>query len=640
LTSGWKDDAVNGFDSYQVRRRASGARWVLSLAFALLIGAFFRTQILQHDKYQLRAETNRLRAIPLEPPRGAILDRNGETIAENLPGFAVKLFATSQDSLRATLQRFARVVPLDSAAIDDIERRWRTARYQPVVVFGDASFEMVSHLEERRALLPGLIIQSEPKRFYPYGKAVAHLVGYVGEVTERDLEGDRYPGAEAGSIVGKSGLERQYDSVLRGRAGVRYVEVNARGRLVRENVGSAMLPPVPGQPLITTIDLPLQRFIDSIWPAEFRGAMIAMTPKGQIRALYSAPSYDPNLFVGGISTTDWRALNDNVDKPLLNRAINGGYPPASPFKLATAAMGLKRGLINLHSQMPQPCTGGYRLGNRIFRCWKRDGHGSLDLIGAVAQSCDVYFYQLGLKLGLDNMLSDGVAMGFAGRSGVDLPSEQASLYPASYEYFDKHYGPRNWSPPATVLNFSIGQGENTQTLFDMVQFYAALAGDGIEVPPYVVQPRAEVPTHDLGLNEEQLAGLRTALIAVVERGTGGGSRQKGVVIAGKTGTAQNSHGLDHGWFLGFAPADKPVIVVGAIMEHAEHGSVVGRYVSKVLARYVLGPDTTKAQLSTPPASAFPADSAPLPVEITDSGGRRVVAPTTTTPDTMPSEPPR
>ncbi len=630
---------MNGFDSYQVRGRATGARWVLSLAFALLIGAFFRTQILQHDKYQLRAETNRLRAIPLEPPRGAILDRNGETIAENLPGFAVKLFAASRDSLRAVLERFAAVEPLDSAMMDDIERRWQAARYQPVVVYGDATFETISRLEERRALLPGLIIQSEPKRFYPYGKAVAHLVGYVGEVTEHDLETGRYPGADAGSIVGKSGLERQYDSVLRGRTGVRYVEVNARGRLVRDNVGSAMLPPDPGAPLLTTIDLPLQRFIDSIWPAGMRGAMIAMTPKGEIRALYSAPSYDPNLFVGGIATADWRALNDNTDKPLLNRAINGGYPPASPFKLATAAMGLKRGLIDLHSHMPLPCTGGYRLGNRIFRCWKKDGHGSLDLIGAVAQSCDVYFYQLGQKLGLDNMLADGVALGFSGRTGVDLPSEQASLYPASNAYFDKHYGPRNWSPPATVLNFSIGQGENTQTLINMVQFYQGLAGDGIERPPYVVQPRAGVPVQDMGLTPEQLDGLRRALIAVLERGTGGRSRQEGIQIAGKTGTAQNSHGKDHGWFIGFAPAEKPVLVVGAIMEAAEHGSVVGPYVTKVLARYILGPDTTKAQVNTPSPQAFPRDSAPLPVEITDSG-RRVVAPTAPAPDTVPPEPPR
>src|SRR5690606_34989975 len=326
-------------------------------------------------------------------------------------------------------------------------------------------------------------------------------VGYVSEVTETDLERNRFPGASLGSIVGKAGLERQYDSVLRGRAGIRYAEVNARGRLVREDVGTASFPPTAGRPLQTTLDLDLQRFVDSIWPAGVRGAMIAITPKGEIRALYSAPSYDPNLFVGGILTTDWRRLNDDPAVPLLNRAINGRYPPASPFKLATAAMALKRGIIGLHTEMPVPCTGGYRLGNRIFRCGKREGHGSLDLLGAVAQSCDVYFYQVGQKLGLEHILEDGVAMGFGGRSGIDLPSEQASIYPAQLAYFDSLYGPRNWSAPATILNFSIGQGENTQTLINMVQFYQALSGDGVEVQPYIVQPTGG-ESHSLGLADE------------------------------------------------------------------------------------------------------------------------------------------
>jgi penicillin-binding protein 2 len=611
---------MNGFDSYQIRERASMARWMLSLVFALLIGAFFRTQILQHDKYQLRAETNRLRAIPLEPPRGPILDRNGRIIAENLPGFSVKLLATSADSLRAVLGRLGAVVPFDSSDVEAVVRRWRAAPYQPVAVFGDAEFATVSRLEEHRPYLPGLIIQSEPKRMYPQGRAVAHLVGYVSEVTETDLERNRFPGAALGSIVGKAGLERQYDSVLRGRAGVRYAEVNARGRLVREDVGTASLPPTTGNPLQTTLDLDLQRYIDSIWPPGVRGAMIAITPGGEIRALYSAPSYDPNLFVGGISTTDWRQLNDDPAIPLLNRAIYGRYPPASPFKLATAAMGLKRGSIELRTRMPVPCTGGYRLGNRIFRCWKKEGHGSLDLVGAVAQSCDVYFYQLGQRLGLETILHDGVEMGFAGRSGIDLPSEQASIYPSSLAYFDSLYGgSRNWSAPATILNFSIGQGENTQTLINMVQFYQALAGDGTEVQPYIVQPTGR-ESHSLGLSEDQLKVLRRSLIAVLEQGTGGRSRRVGLTIAGKTGTAQQSAGKDHGWFLGFAPAEEPVLVVGAIMEEAEHGSDVGPYVADALARYILGPDSTRPApvRREAVAAALVRDSAPRPEALPDS----------------------
>jgi penicillin-binding protein 2 len=605
-----------GFDSYRVRERADVARWVLIGAFLVLSGAFFRTQVIQHDKFQLKAETNRLRPIALTPPRGAILDRHGLIIAENVPGYSVKLLASNRDSLRAVLARVNRYVPLDSSDTEEIIRRYAVARYQPVVVFGDATFETIARLEEHRAVLPGLVIQSEPKRLYPAGKAVAHLVGYVSEVTESDLNANRFPGAGLGSIVGKAGLEREYDDTLRGAEGVRYIEVNARGRLVREEASNATLPPTPGKPISTTVDLDLQRFIDSIWPAGVRGAMVAMTPKGEVRALYSAPSYDPNAFVGGISTALWRALNNDEAKPLLNRAIQTRYPPASPFKLAISAMALKRGLIGLDTHMPQPCRGGLRLGNRVFRCWKKEGHGSVDLIGAVAGSCDVYFYQLGLRLGLTAIIQDGVLMGFRDKSGIDLENEVDPIYPATTAYFDRLYGPRHWSPPATTLNFSIGQGENTQTLINMMRFYEGLTGDGNAPPPYLVRP-ADAKPRSLGLSDQQLDALRRALIAVVERGTASASRHSDLAVAGKTGTAQNPHGKDHGWFIGFAPAEKPELVVGGIMEFAEHGTTVAPYVVRALRRYILGPDsagTIKVKVLLD-ETVSPQDTAPRPVEL-------------------------
>ncbi len=619
---------MNGFDSYRVRERADIARVVLIGAFAVLIGAFFRTQIIQHDKFQLKAETNRLRPIALTPPRGTILDRQGRIIAENVPGYSVKLLAPSADSLLAVLSRIGEYVPLDTADVEEVMRRYRQARYQPAVIFGDASFETVARLEEHRAVLPGLVIQAEPKRLYPAGKAVAHLVGYVSEVTEADLAATRYPGAQLGTIVGKAGLERQYDDTLRGAEGVRYIEVNARGRLVREEASSASLPPTPGKPILTTIDLDLQQFVDSIWPEGVRGAMIAMTPGGQIRALYSAPSYDPNVFVGGISTSQWRGLNNDEAKPLLNRAIQTRYPPASPFKLAISAMALKRGVVGLGTHMPTPCRGGLRLGNRVFRCWKKEGHGSLDLIGAVAASCDVYFYQLGLRLGLNAILDDGVEMGFRDKSGIDLESEKDPIYPATTAYFDRLYGgPRYWSPPATTLNFSIGQGENTQTLINMMKFYEGLAGDGKAAVPYIVRPTSG-QARSLGLNQEQLDGLRHSLIAVVERGTAAASRRKDLAVAGKTGTAQNPHGKDHGWFIGFAPADKPELVVGGIMEFAEHGTTVVPYVVRALRRYLLGPDTvgTIKMKALIDEARIALDSAPRPVELDpDSAAARAAA---------------
>jgi penicillin-binding protein 2 len=616
---------MNGFDSHRLRARADIARLILLGAFLVLSGAFFRTQVIQHDKFQLKAETNRLRPIALTPPRGSILDRKGRIIAENVPGYSVKLLAPSADSLRSVLARVGRVVPLDSSQVEDIIDRFQQARYQPALVFGDAKFETIARLEEHRAALPGLVIQAEPKRLYPAGKSVAHLVGYVSEVTEADLSADRFPGAVLGSIVGKAGLEREYDDTLRGNEGVRYIEVNARGRLVREGAASASLPPTPGKPIVTTVDLDLQRFIDSIWPAGVRGGMVAVTPKGEIRALYSAPTFDPNHFVGGISSAEWRSLNNDAAKPLLNRVIQARYPPASPFKLAISAMALKRGLIGLSTHMPEPCRGGMRLGNRVFRCWKKEGHGSLDLTGAVAASCDVYFYQLGLRLGLDAIIQDGVLMGFRDKSGIDLENELNPIYPSSAAYFDRLYGPRHWSPPGTTLNFSIGQGENTQTLINMVKFYEGLAGTGDAVTPYLVRPSSS-KARSLGLTGKELDGLRRALIAVVEHGTASANRRSDLAVAGKTGTAQNPHGEDHGWFIGFAPAENPELIVGGIMEFAKHGTTVAPYVVQALRRYILGPEATgPVKLGVLlDETVAPQDTRPVELDL-DSAAARVTA---------------
>ncbi|HXG45692.1 MAG TPA: penicillin-binding protein 2 [Gemmatimonadales bacterium] len=578
------------FHAFRVQERARLARWILFGAFVLLAAAFFRTQVLQYDRYRLRAQNNRLRPVPLQPARGTIYDRHGRVIAETVPGYSVALLASSVDSLRRVLERFRRIVPLDSADLEAVVNRYLQARYQPALVLGNATREQVARLEERRVALPGLVIQTEPRRIYPAGRAVAHLVGYVDEVSQQDLDANRYPGARVGSLVGRLGLERRYDDTLRGTPGVRYIEVDALGRLVREQGAAPPLPSVPGRSLRTEIDLPLQLYIDSIWPKGQSGAMIAMTPKGEIRALYSTPAYDPNAFIGGIAASEWRRLTNDPTLPLLNRAIQVRYPPGSPFKLATAAMALRRGLVGFDSHMPIPCRGGMQFGNRYFRCWKKEGHGSLDLTGAIEKSCDVYFYQLGLRLQLNPLLQDGVSMGFHDRSGVDLVNEVSPIYPTSTAYYDERYGPRGWSA-AAVLNLAIGQGENTQTLINMMKFYAALAGDGVTPVPHIVQADS-APVFELGLEAEQLYGLRHALIQVVERGTAARSRLKEFSVAGKTGTAQNPHGKDHGWFIGFAPAESPEIVIGAIFEFGGHGSEVAPYVVQAMRRYLLGSDST------------------------------------------------
>ncbi|HEY9383990.1 MAG TPA: penicillin-binding protein 2 [Gemmatimonadales bacterium] len=608
---------MNGLSADRLRGRTAQAQLVLGIVFVLLTGAFFRAQVLEVKDYRLQSEKNRLRQVPLLAPRGAILDRNNAVIAENVPGYTVKLFSPSADSIRAVLGRLATLVPLDTAEARTIVRRFQSAPYQPTLLFTGARFETVSKLEEHRYLLPGLVIQTEPRRIYSAGAAVAHLVGYVGEVNEDELKKGRFAGSRMGSIVGRDGLEQQYDSILRGIDGVRYTEVDARGRMVREEVSSPSLAPIAGVLIKTTIDLGLQEFIDSLWKAalpETRGALVAMTPDGQILALYSAPSFDPNEFIGGIRQELWSGLTNDEAKPLMNRAIRGTYPPASPFKLAMAVMALRRGAIDFDTHMPEPCRGGFQYGNRFFRCWKKEGHGSLNLTDAIARSCDAYFYQLGLRLGLPFILEDGNKLGFSERTGIDLGSEVKPFLPASSAYYDRAYGPRGWSN-AVTLNLAIGQGENNQSLMSMMRFYAALAGDGSIHSPYLVQ-QPKTPGRSLGLTPSQLQGLRAALAKVVESGTAAASGGREINVAGKTGTAQNSHGKDHGWFIGYAPADDPKVVVGSIMEFKEHGSGVAPYVVQVIRRYLteLDPAMGRARVKVPVVD----DSVSQPIAIPDT----------------------
>ncbi|HKA57583.1 MAG TPA: penicillin-binding protein 2 [Gemmatimonadales bacterium] len=603
---------MSSFHPHLVDRRLAAARFAVWALLGLLVMSFFRTQILGHGKYQLQSETNRLRPIPLPAPRGTIYDRNGRVLAENVPGYTVSLLPGPEDSLRSTLARIASIANIDSVEIERVIQRARRAPYQPALVLGDAPFAVVSALEERRVAIPGLVIQAEPKRFYPDTDVVAHLVGYVGEVTEAERATRRFASVRLGGLVGKDGLEREYDDTLRGSEGVRFVEVSARGQMVREAEAAANLNPVKGTDLHTTIDLELQKFVSQIFPPGQRGALLALNPNtGEVLALFSAPGFDPNAFVGGISAPYWRSLNENPARPLLDRAIQARYPPGSTWKLAVAAMALKRGVAGPRTHMPIPCRGGLQYGNRYFRCWDARGHGDLNLTEAIAQSCDVYFYQLGMSLGVTSLLEDGNAWGFRGRTGIDLPGEIPSEFPTGPEYYDRLYGPRRWTS-AVALNLAIGQGENAQTLVQMVRLYQQLASDGRLRTPFVVRQAATTSDNaSLDLSADQISWLRRAMIAVVEQGTARGSRLAALTIAGKTGTSQNSHGADHGWFIGFAPAEKPEIVVGAIVEFAEHGTRVAPLVARTIARY-LGIEDTRARTIR---IAIPNDSAPQPFQL-------------------------
>ncbi|MDA1081768.1 MAG: penicillin-binding protein 2 [Gemmatimonadetes bacterium] len=575
-----------------VQRRARAAAAFLFFTFVFLAGSFFRAQVLQHSEYVLKAEGNRLREVPLPSGRGIILDRNGAVLAENIPGYSVAIIAPSVDSLRAVLGRIATVVPLRPDQVEAAVRRFRRNAARATELLPSVPFDVVSRLEEHRLLFPGLVIQEAPKRFYPDGEAVSALVGYIGEVNETELAMPAFDGYKPGQQVGKAGLELQYESRLRGTEGVRFVEVDARGRVVRDADARSTLLPEPAPPLVTNIDLGLQRYVAKIFGDSLVGAAVAIEPAtGEVLALHTAPTYDPNRFIGGIPASYWRELNDDSRLPLLNKATQGRYAPGSTWKLVTAINGLELGLVELDEKMPVPCTGGYQYGNRFFKCHLARGHGMLTLAQAIERSCDVYFYQLGLKLGLQRLVAGGIKLGGAERSGIDLPNDNRPDFPTdpASEYFTKKYGARGWTQ-GNSLNLAIGQGENAQTVVNVARFYTALAMGGTASTPRVVHGASDL-TQVFSLDSTTTAGLLDALAGVVERGTATGSRIQGIMLAGKTGTAQtgkfvNGVEQDHAWFAGFAPAHAPRIVIVVMLEAGGHGTRAARIASKIVEYYL------------------------------------------------------
>jgi len=561
----------------------------LVLGFLFLIGAFFKTQVIQNHQYVMQSEENRLRPIPLPAPRGIIYDRHGEVIAENLPAYSVSITAPNVDSLRAALSQLAPTLQLEAYQINAAIRRYRRAPTRPTVILPDASIDIVSVLEEHRLDFPRLIIQSVPKRYYPDGPMVASFVGYTGEITESDLNDPKYASYKPGQEIGKAGLEKQYEAILHGKEGVRFDEVDARGRPVRGEGPRPDLNPLGAPPLYTNIDLDLQKFMVGIFADSLQGGAVAIDPTtGEVLALYSAPSWDPNKFTGGIPADYYKQLLEDKRRPLVNKAIQGRYPPGSTFKLATSVIALKDGLVGLKEHMPVSCSGGLQYGSRYFRCWEKKGHGSLDLEGAIKHSCDVYFYQLGLKVGLSRMIAGGISLTMRDKSGIDLPEENQPFWPYAIDYYNKKYG-RNWSN-AETLNLAIGQGANSQTVVNMAKFYSAIATQGEESRPeiaHLVPQRKQI----YNLSQEQDSVLLEGLKAVLEAGgTAGASAIQGLTLAGKTGTAQNPGGNDHGWFVGFAPADHPKIVVAVLLEFGLHGSRAAHIASAIIGHFLkVGP---------------------------------------------------
>jgi penicillin-binding protein 2 len=589
------------------KRREQIVVFAVACSFGLVILQLFSLQVLEGAKYGDLSEENRIRVEVLTAPRGEIKDRKGRLLADNVPSFTVtidpydKAYAQDPARLDSTVARVSAILGMDPlAAITKVKKEKRQS-FVSIRVKRNVDLASVAYVSEHRAELPGVDVEAEPLRRYPYGAFASHLLGYVGEVSDKELENPKFSSSYVrGDLIGRMGIERQYERLLRGVDGKRFVEVNALGRKAELLGDKRPILPVRGTDVTLSIDLDLQRAAEDAFQPGARGAVVAMDPRtGEVLALASKPNYDPNEFSTGISQARWNELSQGGNYPLFNRAIQAAYPPGSTLKPFVALAGLTERVITTGSTFHDGCFGYYQFGRRKFGCWDKDGHGWTSLRTAMARSCDVYFYQLGLRLGLDRLSAFMKRLGLRDRTGIDLPQERRGLYPSS-EWYDKNYGAGRWSK-GVILNISIGQGECSLTPVKLAQLVSMIANGGTLWRPHLlkgaerdgVPQRGELPSVDtlrtvLDLSPRDLASVRESMVAVVNDagGTGGSARVDSVTVAGKTGTAQNPHGNDHALFICFAPADHPEIAVAVLVENAGHGSTAAAPIGqKVLQAY-------------------------------------------------------
>jgi penicillin-binding protein 2 len=563
-----------------------------------------RLQIVQHEKYLTLANENRVRLEVLRAPRGVIYDSSGQLLADSAPSFGIVFRPFPAESAQrardvlsqAWVSEVAALVEIDTAevrkAVASANRSGQTALLRQ-----DAPFRVLAAVEETRAELPGIEVLTEPVRRYPFGRIAAHLLGYAGEVTDAELDSLGASGYRLGDLIGRTGVERRYEEILRGHDGAEYVVVNALGKRVSTLTEEPPRPPVGGHDIVLTIDLEVQKAMEQAMAGVERGAAVALDPRdGGILGMVSRPSFDPNEFSRGMSWQRWKELSRGGSNPLLNRAIQGAYPPGSTFKVVTMLAALRAGVAKPHTWL-QPCTGSYYYGGRVFNCWKWEGHGPLDFIGALVNSCDSYFYQIGPLLQLPRLAAAARDFGLGARTGVDLPQERRGLVPDP-QWYDQQWGRGKWQK-GMMLNLAIGQGELLCTPIQLAMIAAQAANGGRAIRPHVVHAvkgdslfQPERPARaGVSADSETWKAVQIAMQKVIAEGTGQGANLVGLKVAGKTGTSQNPHGKDHSLFICYAPADSPTVAIAVVAENMGHGgSVAAPIAAKVLARMFL-PDS-------------------------------------------------
>ncbi len=569
---------------------------VLSVAFLVLAGRLAWLQIVQGEMLLRESEANRLREDPVQAPRGLLLDREGRPLVQNRPSRNLVIDPSSvRGHEKELVNLLSQFFDQDSTQLFDttfLKRLFRQARLTPSqrpVLLEDASPMEMALFAENQYRLPGIIQEVAMRREYPYGSLAGHMLGYTGEVPEERLDELQDEGYRLGDLIGQMGLEQEYEKDLRGKDGIRWIEVDAKGRIVGTPDDMPRTEPVPGKHVRTTIDLDLQKVAEEAFSDSLSGAVVVLDPRtGEVLAMCSSPRIDPNIFAlpGRRRAREWAKLALDSRRPLNNRAIQGTYEPGSTFKIVTSLAGLVTGRWGSHAHFPAACRGGFHFGARYQRCWQDKGpfHGSLDMIGALTQSCDVYYYQLGLYLDMIPINQVGASLGLGSRTGIDLPNEKTGLLvdSATHERRNKRLGWK-WAR-GLILNLSIGQGELVTPL-QLATMVGGVANGHNVMRPHLMKAILDPETnrvirasennvlHKLDWSDATIQTIHSAMDSVVNgiHGTGHSARLPGIRVGGKTGSAENPHGRTHALFVCAAPMEAPEIAIGLIVENGGHG---------------------------------------------------------------------
>ena len=569
-------------------RRVDHVGWLFAAGLLLVLARLVFMQVWKRGDYQELARLNSVRTVPSRAPRGLILDRNLRPLVANAPsisaGVTLADLPRDPDKAHEVLAEIARLLKLELPDVQKKVARQKPRPYAPARLAADIDRSLAAKLQDRRAQLPGLVVWEESKRSYAENVA-AHVLGYVGEITDGQLERLKDNGYRLGDWLGQAGVESRYDSLLKGKDGGKQVRINASGR---ELGVLSEYPSQPGNNLVLTLDEGLQQVAEEALGQE-AGAVVAIDPRnGEILALVSKPDYPLSTFAGKVKAKEWSALLNDERRPMNDRAVQGLYPPGSVFKLVTAIAGLQEGVIGPDDKLN--CFGIHWISTWPYRCWKEVGHGSIAMEQAITESCDIFFYQLGLKVKVDALARWTRDFGFGEQSGIDLPGEARGVVPDPAWKQNKEGLP--WFPGNTVM-MSIGQGYLLATPLQLAGMVSAVANGGILVQPHLlkrvtsmegdsVQEPLYPPRRNLGLEADNLHLVQRGMEGAVagRKGTAWRARVQGLSVAGKTGTAQNPHGEDHAAFVCFAPVESPQIAIAIVVENGGEGGLTAAPIAR------------------------------------------------------------